>query len=256
MLDERSDRPARPALLQVLAKADYERSAVRLELAAGAAGSPSATRGVCGVLVSVGGQLDDLCVGDRLFGAADAEAVTSADPMMWGDVAMLARAPAALSDIDAASLAVPACAAMQLLIDEGNLQQDQTIVVLGGSPIFRSLVVQLARLVGATVHADAAPEEFESVRRTGALPVVTPVPGQFGCADLVIQAGGGAFSRSREWLRSGGSLLSLSPGRSATLYREGKSRPIELDVTSARLRRITYTLDSHQISSGERLAVC
>jgi len=131
---------------------------------------------VAGVVEDVGGDVDEFSVGDRV-------AINPVTPdgmigeEIQGGMAELIRVPAthavpipdAVSFEQAACLPVAYGTARRMLLPRANLQQGETVLILGASGGVGNAAVQIAHNLGATVIACASSrEKCERLRGLGA----------------------------------------------------------------------------------------
>jgi NADPH:quinone reductase len=88
------------------------------------------------------------------------------------DEAIVARKPANLSFVEAASLPLAGSTAYQGLIGRLALRPGETILIHGGAGGVGSLAVQIAHAIGATVFATASQRNVEFVSSLGAARVI------------------------------------------------------------------------------------
>ena len=129
------------------------------------------------------------------------------------DEANLARKPAALSDVEAASLPVVALTAAQVLEAAGPLQSGNRVLIHGAAGGVGGFAVQLARVAGAEVWATASAGSRDHVLGLGADRVIDREAQRFedevADVDLVLDlVGGDAVERSWGVLKEGGVLVS------------------------------------------------
>jgi NADPH:quinone reductase-like Zn-dependent oxidoreductase len=125
--------------------------------------SSAAGSDFCGVVEAVGPGVDGLAPGDEVFGCeggAFAEYVVAKKAV--------ARKPANLSDEEAAAVPVAAFTALQGLRDHGELKAGQNVLVNGASGGVGTFAVQIAKALGATVHAVCSTRNVEQARELGA----------------------------------------------------------------------------------------
>ena len=116
-----------------------------------------------GVVVAVGGGPDGLAPGDEVYGCqsgAFAECVVAG--------AAVARKPASLSFEEAAAVPLAGLTALQGLRDHGGLHSGQRVLVNGASGGVGTMAVQIAKALGAEVHAVCSPRNVEQARALGA----------------------------------------------------------------------------------------
>jgi NADPH:quinone reductase-like Zn-dependent oxidoreductase len=116
-----------------------------------------------GVVEAVGETVDDLAVGDAVFGCqrgAFAEYVVAT-----GGVD---RKPANLSFEEAAAVPLAALTALQGLRDHGGVEPGQRVLVNGASGGVGTFAVQIGKALGAHVDAVCSPHNGEQALRLGA----------------------------------------------------------------------------------------
>jgi NADPH:quinone reductase-like Zn-dependent oxidoreductase len=168
-------------------------------------------REVAGQVEAVGDGVSGFKVGDRVF------AMIGAD----GGYAQFARVPAAHlalvpSSLDwrhAAGVPLAAHTAWQALVEHGQLEQGQKVLIHGGSGGVGHFAVQFARIKGAQVYATASSEGLEFLKDMGVDRAIDYKHEKFEdiCHDfdLVIDLiGGETQSRSWQVLGQGGRLVS------------------------------------------------
>ncbi len=116
-----------------------------------------------GVVEAVGTGVDDLAPGDEVYGCqggAFAEYVVA-------DTAV-DRKPANLSFEEAAAVPLAALTALQGLRDHGRVQPGQQVLVNGASGGVGTFAVQIAKALGASVHAVCSERNVDQARELGA----------------------------------------------------------------------------------------
>src|SRR3954470_19164007 len=122
-------------------------------------------REAAGVVDEVGPDLDDVAVGDGVFGFAVSGA--AAEHAVLDD---FARKPPALSWEEAAGLPVAVETSVRVFTVLGGLGEGQTIVINGAAGGVGSAAVQLAKARGARVIGTASERNHEFLRSLGAEP--------------------------------------------------------------------------------------
>ena len=116
-----------------------------------------------GVVEAVGAGVDDLEVGDEVFGGRDgafAEYVTATN---------LVKKPASVSFEEAAAVPIAGLTALQALRDHGALQAGERVLINGASGGVGTLAVQIAKALGAAhVTAVCGTRNLEQARALGA----------------------------------------------------------------------------------------
>jgi len=116
-----------------------------------------------GVVEAVGAGVEGLAPGDEVFGCdggAFAEYVVADDAVE--------RKPANLSFDEAAAVPLAALTALQGLRDHGRVQPGQRVLVNGASGGVGTFAVQVAKALGADVHAVCSTRNVEQARALGA----------------------------------------------------------------------------------------
>ncbi|MFL6122537.1 NADP-dependent oxidoreductase [Actinophytocola sp.] len=171
---------------------------------------------VSGVVEAVGPGVRIYAPGDEVFGmplfpkpaGAYAEYVV-APPRHF------ARKPASLDHVTAAGLPLAGLTAWQSLVDFGNVQPGQRVLVHAAAGGVGHLAVQIAKARGAYVIGTASAAKHDFVRGLGADEVIdyrtTDFTTATGELDLVLDTIGGDYGpRSRALLRPGGTYVALA----------------------------------------------
>ncbi|MEU3370362.1 NADP-dependent oxidoreductase [Streptomyces sp. NPDC006660] len=154
-------------------------------------------------------------VGDEVYGMpffprpGDAYAEYVAVPSR-----QLARKPRALDHAHAAALPLAGLTAWQSIVDAGEVQAGQRVLIHGGGGGVGHLAVQIAKARGAHVIATASGAKYDFVRGLGADEVIDYRTVDFTDAvtdaDLVLDTVGGDYGRrSLRALRPGGLLVTV-----------------------------------------------
>ncbi|REK72977.1 NADP-dependent oxidoreductase [Aeromicrobium endophyticum] len=180
-------------------------------------GEPPFTLGwdVAGTVEAVGDGVDDVAVGDRVFGMPRIPegGRTYADQVVVRAVDVL-RTPDWLDDVRAAALPLVAITAHRSLVEIGGLREGQRVLVQAAGGGVGHLAVQLAKAIGAEVHATASAGKIDFVRSLGADHVIDYREHRFedevSDVDVVLDPFGGEnVARSLSVVRDGGVIASL-----------------------------------------------
>jgi NADPH:quinone reductase-like Zn-dependent oxidoreductase len=169
---------------------------------------------VSGVVTQVGKDAVGFKVGDAVFARPNGmQSGTFAEYVVVKAVDA-AHKPANLSHAEAASLPLVALTAWQALVNKGNLQSGQKVLIHAGSGGVGSIAIQLAKHLGATVATTTSSENVAMVRALGADTVIDYKSQKFEDLvhdyDLVFDTLGGATrERSYGVLKKGGQLVSI-----------------------------------------------
>jgi NADPH:quinone reductase-like Zn-dependent oxidoreductase len=178
-----------------------------------------------GRVEKLGEGVDGRLVGRRV--AALTETGAWADRVAL-DVAKLVAVPEGLAPTDAVAVITNGVTAWQMIHRAAKVRPGQTVVVHGASGGVGTLLVQLARLAGATVIGTASASKHDGVRALGAIPIdyragdvsarvreISP-----GGVDAVFDhVGGPGLVDSWRMLGKGGTLVSY--GSASTLGDKG-----------------------------------
>jgi NADPH:quinone reductase-like Zn-dependent oxidoreductase len=211
---------------------------------------------LAGVVEAVGPGVSGFNPGDEVYGVTNERFVGAYAEYALASANKIAPKPKHLSFIEAASVPVVAVTAWQMLFEYAHAVAGQTVLILGGAGNVGAYAVQLAKHAGIHVVATAGPRDIEYVRSLGAETVLnyrtTKFAESVSSVDAVIDTVGGeakehAFSR----LKPDGILVSVvSPEPEATSRRDGRKAVFFfVDVTTARLNKITELLDSGHLAT-------
>ena len=203
-----------------------------------------------GAIEAVGPDVAGLRVGDQVYGVTNPRFIGAYAEYALASAAMIARKPASLSHIEAASVPVIAVTAWQGLFDQAQLTARQTVLIHGAAGNVGAHAVQIARRAGIRSIATAATDDLAYVRELGADTVVDFRTERFedvardvdAVLDLV---GGETQSRSFQVLRPGGKLVSAVSEPDQEL---AKSRGVDatfflVKVTTGHLREVADMVD-------------
>ena len=116
-----------------------------------------------GVVEAVGDAIEDFEPGDEVYGC---DGGTFAEYVVATPV--VERKPANLSFEEAAAVPVAGFTALQGLRDHGGVQPGQLVVINGASGGVGTFAVQVAKALGAEVHAVCSTRNVEQARQLGA----------------------------------------------------------------------------------------
>lgn len=133
--------------------------------------TPSAILGydVSGSVVAVGDQVRDFQVGDDVYYTPD-PFVGQGSNAEYHVVheSIVARKPATLTHLEAASIPLVGSTVWEALIVRARVQAGETVLIHGGAGGIGSLAVQIARAAGATVLATCSSRDSAFVQSLGA----------------------------------------------------------------------------------------
>jgi NADPH:quinone reductase-like Zn-dependent oxidoreductase len=174
---------------------------------------------VSGVVVGLGWGATGVAVGDEVFGLTDWYRDGAAAGYLAVEARNVARKPANLTHVEAATLPLAGLTAWQGLVDHGGIEAGQTVVIVGAGGGVGTLAVQIARNAGANVIAAGRPDVADLTRELGAQSFVDltgPVPSDLAPADLIFDTVGGvALDACWPLLARGGRVVSVAEPPSA-----------------------------------------
>jgi len=173
-------------------------------------------RDFSGVVSALGPGVDDLRVGDPVFGVCDAGIEGAYAEKIAIKAALVAIKPEQLGHAEAAAMGLTSLTAIWALEDTAQLQRGETILIQGGAGGVAGFAIQLAKHLGATVITTASARNRDYVRGLGADRVI-----DYGTEDFTAVAGpcdvvfdtvaGEVQARSYQVLKPGGRLVWIAP---------------------------------------------
>jgi NADPH:quinone reductase-like Zn-dependent oxidoreductase len=236
-------------------------------------------RDFSGVVHALGAGVEDLRIGDEVFGVLEAGREGAYAEKIAVGAAIVARKPSGLSHIDAAALALTGLTALCSIEDTLKLKSGETILVQGGAGGVASFAIQLAKHLGARVITTASAANAAYVRGIGADEVIDYKTTDFSkivsnCDAVFDTVGGDVATRSFAVLKPGGRAAFIASGaqppkpersdvtalrpavgrdrahldRVAELYLAGAIRPPHVT-----LYRLADAMEAHRVSEARHL---
>ncbi|WP_118136718.1 zinc-dependent alcohol dehydrogenase family protein [Oceanicella sp. SM1341] len=176
---------------------------------------------VSGVIEERGSHVTEFELGDevyytpKIFGGAGSYA-----EQHIADVELVARKPANISHVEAASLTLVGGTVWEALVGRARLEVQETILIHGGAGGVGSVAIQLAKAIGARVITTARGSQRDFVRALGADEVIDYVEEDYveavaeltkgrGVNVVLDTIGGDALSRSPLTLADAGRVVSI-----------------------------------------------
>jgi NADPH:quinone reductase-like Zn-dependent oxidoreductase len=208
-------------------------------------------RDFSGVVSAVGAGVDDLKVGDAVFGVTIPGTEGAYAEKIAIKAAIVARKPPRLSHVEAAAMALTSLTAIWALEDTAQLKRGETVLIQGGAGGVAGFAIQLAKHLGATVITTASPANHAYVRTLGADRVIDYRKEDFtrvaGPCDVVFDTVGGEVQvRSYEVLKPGGRLvwIAAAPAGFQPSRRDVKVLRPRVDRDRAHLERMVELLEA------------
>jgi NADPH:quinone reductase-like Zn-dependent oxidoreductase len=173
-------------------------------------------RDFSGVVSAVGAGVDDLKIGDAVFGVADRGKDGAYAEKIAIEAAIIAKKPAKLSHEAAAAMGLSSLTALWALEDSAGLKRGETILIQGGAGGVAGFAIQLAKHIGAHVITTASAGNADYVRSLGADRVIDYNTEDFtqsvqDCDVVFDTVGGEVQARSYDVLKPGGRLVFIAP---------------------------------------------
>jgi NADPH:quinone reductase-like Zn-dependent oxidoreductase len=215
-------------------------------------------RDFSGVVSAVGEGVDDLRVGDAVFGVCAAGQEGAYAGKIAVKAAIVAKKPDGISHIDAAALALTGLTAISAVEETLKLQPGETILIQGGAGGVASFAIQLAKHIGARVITTASAANHDYVRSLGADEVIDYNAGDFtnavkNCDAVFDTVGGDVAQKSFAVLKPGGRAAFIASGMQAPKSDRDDVQSLRPPVGRARrpLERITELLQGGDIRTPE-----
>ncbi len=169
-----------------------------------------------GVVESVGAKVTQFSPGDEVFSSPSHFRMGCYAEYVAVREDELARKPASLDHLQAASIPLVGLTAYQALMNSAQLRAGERVLIQAGSGGVGTFAIQLAKHVGAHVITTCSERNHELVRALGADEVIdyhkTPFEEAAGKVDVVMDTiGGDHLDRALKILKPGGRLLSITP---------------------------------------------
>lgn len=186
---------------------------------------------VAGTVLAVGSKVIGFKPGDEVYGRPDLNRIgTFAERIALAE-RDLALKPASISMVEAGSLPLVALTAWQALVERGNVQPGQKVLIHGGAGGVGSIAIQLAKHLGATVATTASGSNDSFVRELGADTVIDYRTEDFeqllSGYDLVLDSlGGDNLKKSLRVLKPGGRAIGIAGPPDPAFARQAGVNPV------------------------------
>jgi NADPH:quinone reductase-like Zn-dependent oxidoreductase len=214
---------------------------------------------VAGEIVEVGRGVSNFKVGDMVFGMTNK--FSGGVHAEWAALGAneVARVPSSITAVEASSIPLAAQTALQALRDYCQVAAGQRVLINGASGGVGHFAVQIAKAMGAEVHAVCGPDHLDFVTSLGADVVydytVEPAPAIISSFHSVFDVFGRFSVRDfAKQLGASGIFVSTVP-RPATVFGEGlalagfnrRSRLVLVGSNTADLTQIGEWVETHQL---------
>jgi NADPH:quinone reductase-like Zn-dependent oxidoreductase len=196
-------------------------------------------RDFSGVVRAVGAGVNDLKVGDAVFGVLAAGKEGTYCEKIAINAAIVAKKPEALSHINAAALALTGLTAIDSVENTLKIKRGETILIQGGAGGVASFAIQLAKHLGARVITTTSAANRDYVRSLGADEVIDYNAKDFtkvvkDCDAVFDTVGGDVAQKSFAVLKPGGRAAFIASGAEAPKPNRGDVTALRPPVPRAR----------------------
>lgn len=199
---------------------------------------------LAGTVIGVGSAVSRFEVGDEVYARPGTHRIGTFAERIAVAEADLALRPTTISMAAAGALPVASLTAWQALVERGDLQPGQKVLVHGGAGGVGSIAIQLAKHLGATVATTVSADDADFVRDLGADTAIDYRNDDFTQIatgyDVVLDSlGGDNLLRSLGVLRQGGIAIGIAGPPDPAFARELGLNPllkVALGLVSARVR--------------------
>ncbi|GED56416.1 NADP-dependent oxidoreductase [Brevibacillus formosus] len=190
-----------------------------------------------GTVTAVGTHVQDFQIGDDVFFRPELEREgTYADEIVV-PANIVAPMPRGLSYAEAASLPLVGLTVWQALVEVGNVQAGDKVLVLGGSGGIGSMAIQLAKALGAYVATTTSSKNSDYVRELGADEVIVYDQGSLHTSTqftfMLDTLGGEAYGEALKFMKRQGRVATIISERDARKpsFADAVEKERELDVS-------------------------
>jgi NADPH:quinone reductase-like Zn-dependent oxidoreductase len=233
-------------------------------------------RDFSGTVAAIDANVSDFKPGDPVFGVLPMGQEGTYAEKVAVRAAVVAKKPPALSDVDAAALALTGLTALDSVENTLKLKRGETILIQGGAGGVAGFAIQLAKHIGARVITTTSKPNLDYVRSLGADQVIDYNAEDFTklgqvCDAVFETVGGEVATRSYAVLKPGGRAAFIASGanaptpsrddvtalrppvprtraameRVAALYASGAVRAPEI-----KLFKLSQAAEAHRVSQG------
>ena len=198
---------------------------------------------LAGTVIRVGAQVRGFKPGDEVYARPDKDRIGTFAERIAVAEADLALKPTSIGMEEAGSLPLVALTAWQALVERGNLQPGQKVLIHAGAGGVGSIAIQLAKHLGATVATTASGSNADFVRELGADIVIDYRTQDFEQLldgfDLVLDSlGGENLEKSLRVLAPGGKVIGIAGPPDPGFAREIGLNPLLRLAITALSRKI------------------
>jgi NADPH:quinone reductase-like Zn-dependent oxidoreductase len=209
---------------------------------------------IAGTVEKVGGKVSKFKVGDPVYAFISIPTGGGYAEYALAKQNQVALKPATISFVEAAGVPSVALTAWQALVDKGNLQSGQTVLIHGASGGVGMFAIPIAKIRGAKVFATASTANQDFLKQLGADVAIDYKTQKFEDiakeVDVVVDGvGGETLARSYSIVKRGGILVNLV-GRvdQAQLAKHGiRGVSLEAEYNGDQLAQIGKLIDEKKV---------
>ena len=182
-------------------------------------------RDFSGVVSAVGEGVDDLSIGDAVFGVTDRGQEGAYAEKIAIKASIIAKKPDGISHADSCALGLIGITALISIEDTLHLKSGETILIQGGAGGVAGFAIELAKHIGARVITTASAANHDYIRGLGADEIIDYNTQDFteivsNCDAVFDTVGGDVAKRSFEVIKPGGRIAFIASGRGLDSPRE------------------------------------
>ncbi len=186
---------------------------------------------VAGTVIGVGTKVREFALGDQVYAQPRMGRIGTFAERIAVPEADVALKPATVTLEEAGSLPLVALTAWQALVEKGNVQPGQRVLIHGGAGGVGTIAIQLAKHLGATVATTVSAGSVDFVRELGADSIIDYRNQDFEQLldgyDLVLDSVGGKnLEKSLRVLRPGGKAIGIVGPPDPAFAREVGLNPV------------------------------
>lgn len=215
-------------------------------------------RDFSGIVSALGDGVDDLKIGDAVFGVCDVGQEGAYAEKVAMKASITAKKPDTISHQDAAALGLIGLTALTAIEDTIQLKSGETILIQGGAGGVASFAIQAAKHIGARVISTTSARNLDYVRSLGADEVIDYNATDFtkavsDCDAVFDTVGGEVAIRSFSVIKPGGRAAFIASGGRAPASPRSDVQSLRPKVGRDRehLERIVELVSAGAVKSPE-----
>ncbi len=197
-----------------------------------------------GVVARVGPEVTRFTEGDEVFARMAKGHMGAFAELATVDQSLAVLKPTNMSHVEAASIPLVGLTSWQALVEIGNLQKGQKVLIHAGSGGVGTFAIQLAKHLGATVVTTASERNHALVKRLGADLAIDYKKDRFedlvsDCDVVFDTLGDDTLQRSFAAVKRGGTVVTVSGKPDAKFAKAWGLNPLLVLVLGFMMRKVT-----------------